>query len=53
MLTLALIHGMNGMRYVVTDYIKDPGRRVFWVIVLWVLTGFFFLMGTFILFWVR
>ncbi len=46
LLTLALLHGMNGMRVIVDDYVSGRGSRLAWMSFLGVLTLVFWLMGT-------
>ncbi len=46
MLTLALLHGMNGMRVIVIDYIRGKGWRLAWMSFLGITTLAFWLMGT-------
>lgn len=45
LLGLAMLHGVNGLRYVLDDNIQRPGRR-FWVkMVLYVVSAAIFVMG--------
>ena len=46
LLTLALLHGMNGLRVVVVDYIRSSTWRVGILSALAVLTLIFFMLGT-------
>ena len=46
LLTLALLHGMNGLRIMVDDYIKGRGWRLAWMSFLGLITVTFWLMGT-------
>lgn len=46
LLTLALLHGMNGMRVLVDDYVHSRGWRLAWQSFLGVATVTFWLMGT-------
>lgn len=46
LLTLALLHGMNGMRVIVDDYVSAHGWRLAWMSFLGVVTMVFWLMGT-------
>jgi succinate dehydrogenase / fumarate reductase membrane anchor subunit len=46
LLTLALLHGMNGLRVVVDDYIQNRGMRLTVQSALGLLTLIFFLLGT-------
>lgn len=50
LLVLALLHGINGLRVTVQDYVRWPGAR-FALNVLFALTGFLlFVLGTVIVF---
>lgn len=46
LLTLALLHGMNGARIAIEDYVRPPGWRVFAHSVLWTALVVFFIIGT-------
>jgi succinate dehydrogenase / fumarate reductase membrane anchor subunit len=46
LLTLALLHGMNGLRVVVEDYVQDRAWQVRIVAALGALTVTFFMVGT-------
>ena len=46
MLTLALVHGLNGARIAVDDYIRSRGWRVFAYSVLWSAGIIFLIMGS-------
>jgi succinate dehydrogenase / fumarate reductase membrane anchor subunit len=46
LLTLALLHGMNGLRVVVDDYVRTRGWRLTLQSVVGLLTLVFFLLGT-------
>lgn len=46
MLFLALLHGTNGLRIVVEDYVKKPGRRAAIKGTLYALTAVLMIMGT-------
>ena len=46
LLSLALLHGMNGLRIMVDDYIKGRGWRLAWMSFLGLITVTFWLMGT-------
>ncbi len=50
MLWLAMIHGTNGMRTIVNDYITHPRVRRVLVIALWLAAGFLVLLGTLVIF---
>jgi succinate dehydrogenase / fumarate reductase membrane anchor subunit len=50
MLSLALLHGINGVRVVVQDYVRSPGGRIAWNAA-FVIVGFaLFVLGTIIVF---
>jgi succinate dehydrogenase / fumarate reductase membrane anchor subunit len=51
MLWLALIHGANGMRTIVNDYVTHNGIRRILVSALWLSAGFLILLGTWVVFW--
>ena len=46
LLTLALLHGMNGIRIIVDDYVRSRGWRLAWQSFLGIVTLTFWLMGT-------
>jgi succinate dehydrogenase / fumarate reductase membrane anchor subunit len=46
LLTLALLHGMNGLRVVIDDYVGSRGWRLTLQSTLGLLTLIFFLLGT-------
>lgn len=46
LLTLALLHGMNGLRVIVDDYVQQRGWRLAWMSFLGLVTLTFWLMGT-------
>ena len=46
LLTLALLHGMNGLRVIVDDYVRGRGWRLAWMSFLGIVTATFWLMGT-------
>ncbi|KSU55706.1 succinate dehydrogenase hydrophobic membrane anchor subunit [Microbacterium enclense] len=50
MLWLALIHGANGMRTIVNDYVTNAKIRKILVGSLWVSAGFLILLGTLVVF---
>ncbi|MEE8200512.1 MAG: succinate dehydrogenase hydrophobic membrane anchor subunit [Candidatus Acidoferrales bacterium] len=49
LLALALVHGFNGVRVMVDDYVRRPGLRVFSLVMLWVLTLVFLVAGTLVI----
>ncbi len=50
MLWLALIHGANGMRTIVNDYIGHAGTRRVLIWALWLSAAFLILLGTLVVF---
>ena len=50
MLWLALIHGGNGMRTIVNDYVTNAGIRRVLVWAIWLSAGFLILLGTLVVF---
>ena len=48
MLTLALVHGINGLRNVTLDYVRKPGVRFAMNMVFYVLGFTLFVLGTII-----
>lgn len=50
MLVLALMHGMNGLRTILDDFLRPGGWRVFWMSVLYVTGAVLLFMGILILF---
>ncbi len=49
-LVLALLHGFNGMRVIVDDYVHTDGKRVFCMALLWVIGFVFLALGSLVLF---
>jgi succinate dehydrogenase / fumarate reductase membrane anchor subunit len=47
LLALALLHGLNGLRWIVEDYVRDPRRQAVTKAVLYSLSLVLFLYGTF------
>ena len=47
LLALALLHGLNGMRWIVDDYVRRPALRRGVMGVLYGVTGALFVVGTF------
>ncbi len=47
LLVLALGHGVNGLRWIVDDFVRSPGRRKAVKAVLYGLTGVLMIVGTF------
>ena len=50
LLWLALIHGANGMRTIVNDYVTGATTRKVLVWALWIAAGFLILLGTLVVF---
>jgi succinate dehydrogenase / fumarate reductase, membrane anchor subunit len=50
MLWLALIHGTNGMRTIVNDYVEKPKVRKALITTLWAVAGVLILLGTLVIF---
>lgn len=46
LLFFAMLHGINGLRYSIEDYFKQPGRRFWAKIILFSVAGILFVMGT-------
>ena len=46
LLTLALLHGMNGLRVVIDDYVRGRGARLTLLSIAGSLTLIFFMLGT-------
>lgn len=49
MLFLALLHGANGLRVIIDDYVKSAGKRTAIKAVLYTATGVLLIMGTAVL----
>lgn len=45
LLGFAMLHGVNGLRYSVEDYIKKPGRRFWTKTILFAVAGIVFVLG--------
>ncbi len=45
LLGFAMLHGVNGLRYSVEDYIKRPGRRFWAKVILFTVAGVVFVLG--------
>ena len=45
LLAFAMLHGMNGLRYSIEDYVRRPGPRFWWKVVLYSLTAIVFVAG--------
>ncbi|MBW3556108.1 MAG: succinate dehydrogenase [Actinobacteria bacterium] len=46
LLALGLLHGLNGLRWIMDDYISSPTRRAATKAALYSVTGFLFFYGT-------
>ena len=46
LLTLSLLHGMNGLRIVIDDYVRGRGARLTMLSIAGILTVVFFMLGT-------
>ncbi|HET9442717.1 MAG TPA: succinate dehydrogenase [Acidimicrobiales bacterium] len=46
LLALGLLHGLNGLRWIIDDYVRSPPKRAAVKAVLYSVTGFLFLLGT-------
>ena len=46
LLLLALVHGLNGLRVMVDDYVSRPGLRVAALVSLYTIGGLFLLVGS-------
>jgi succinate dehydrogenase / fumarate reductase membrane anchor subunit len=47
LLALALLHGLNGLRWIIDDYVRSPRKRATVKAVLYTITGSLFAYGTF------
>ena len=50
LLALALAHGLNGLRLIIDDYVRAPGKRAATKATLYSLTGLLFAYGTMVIF---
>lgn len=46
LLALGLLHGLNGLRWIIDDYVRSPGKRATVKAVLYSITGVLFAYGT-------
>ena len=46
LLAFAMLHGVNGLRYSVEDFVKKPGRRFWTKTILFAVAGIIFVLGT-------
>lgn len=45
LLLFAMLHGVNGLRYSIEDYVKRPGARFWWKAALFTAAGAIFILG--------
>jgi len=45
LLFFALLHGVNGLRYSIEDYVKLPARRLAWKVSLYTVAGIVLILG--------
>jgi succinate dehydrogenase / fumarate reductase, membrane anchor subunit len=45
LLFFAMLHGVNGLRYSIEDYVRLPHRRFWWKITLYTVAGAIFILG--------
>ncbi len=45
LLGFAMLHGVNGLRYSIEDYIRKPGRRFAWKVILFTVAGIILVIG--------
>lgn len=45
LLGFAMLHGINGLRYSIEDYVQRPGRRFAWKVTLFTVSGIVFVLG--------
>ena len=50
LLSLALLHGVVGMRTIILDYVRRPGARLAWNWAFWIVGFTLFVLGTVIVF---
>jgi succinate dehydrogenase / fumarate reductase membrane anchor subunit len=50
LLFLAMLHGLNGLRYIIDDYVRRPGTRATAKAALYSVSGALFLYGTLTIF---
>ena len=50
MLFLALMHGLNGLRTILEDYLRPGGWRLFWLCALYSIGLIFLVIGSIVLF---
>ena len=50
LLSLALLHGINGVRIIVMDHVRSPGARLTWNAAFWIVGFSLFVLGSIIVF---
>ena len=45
LLGFAMLHGVNGLRYSIEDYVQKPGRRFWWKAITFTVAGIIFVLG--------
>jgi succinate dehydrogenase / fumarate reductase membrane anchor subunit len=45
LLGFAMLHGINGLRYSIEDYVQRPSRRFWWKVVLFTVAAIIFVLG--------
>lgn len=45
LLGFAMLHGVNGLRYSIEDYVQRPGRRFWWKVALFTVAAVVFVLG--------
>ncbi|MDQ3990863.1 MAG: succinate dehydrogenase hydrophobic membrane anchor subunit [Actinomycetota bacterium] len=50
LLSLALLHGLNGVRVIILDYVRSPGARLVWNSAFGIVGFSLFVLGTVIVF---
>jgi succinate dehydrogenase / fumarate reductase membrane anchor subunit len=45
LLGFAMLHGVNGLRYSIEDYVQRPDRRFWWKVALFSVAGIVFVLG--------
>ena len=49
LLTLALFHGLNGVRWIIDDYVRSPGKRAAVKAITYGVSGILFAYGTLVI----
>lgn len=50
LLSLALLHGINGMRIIIMDHVRSPAGRLAWNSAFWIVGFALFVLGSIIVF---